>query len=147
MRLLTSSFYVSAILIDRTRTMDLLVGNRGFGAEAPDCDNGTSPESCTWLTWTTIGASGTEVPPSLAERDEMLVRAEIAVQASIFVLAVAGNGLVLGLLATMSRRKELGRMYTMIGHLSCADLFVAVFNLLPQVRTKTAIIILNQVSF
>ena len=115
--------------------MDSLAEQYSSWAEAPDCENATSPDSCTWLT--TIDVALTAVPPSLAERDEMLVRVEIAVQASIFVLAVAGNGLVLGLLATISRHKELGRMYTMIGHLSCADLFVALFNLLPQVQTSS----------
>jgi len=71
--------------------------------------------------------------PALARRDEALVSAEIGVQMAIFLLAVGGNGLVLGMLVAMSRSKDLGRMYTMIGHLSCADLFVAMFNLLPQV--------------
>jgi len=71
--------------------------------------------------------------PALARRDEALVSVEIGLQIVIFLLAVGGNGLVLGMLAAMSRRKDLGRMYTMIGHLSCADLFVAIFNLLPQV--------------
>jgi len=76
---------------------------------------------------------GRTLLPALARRDEALVSAEIGVQMVIFVLAVCGNGLVLGMLLAMSRRKDLGRMYTMIGHLSCADLFVALFNLLPQV--------------
>jgi len=119
---------------------DSTVGHFGSGAEAlPACDNRTSADVCTWLT--TMGAAVTDVLPALVERDEMLVRVEIAVQASIFVMAVAGNGLVLGLLATMSRRKELGRMYSMIGHLSCADLFVAMFNLLPQVGSTGTLII------
>ena len=73
-------------------------------------------------------------PPALTPRDEALVNAEIGVQAIILALALSGNGLVLGMLVAISRRKDLGRMYTMIGHLSCADLFVAVFNLLPQVQ-------------
>jgi hypothetical protein len=71
--------------------------------------------------------------PAFDVRDENLVRIEVAVQATIFALAVVGNGLVLVLLLMISRRKELGRMYTMIGHLSLADLFVAFFNILPQV--------------
>ena len=82
----------------------------------------------------TIDPKAADNLPSLAVRDETLARAEVAVQVSIFVMAVVGNGLVLGLLAAISRRKELSRMYTMIGHLSCADLFVALFNLLPQVQ-------------
>jgi len=72
--------------------------------------------------------------PALARRDEALVSVEIGIQIVIFLLAVGGNGLVLGMLVAMSRRKDLGRMYTMIGHLSCADLFVAICNLLPQVQ-------------
>jgi len=77
--------------------------------------------------------SGPTLWPALARRDEALVSVEIGVQMAIFLLAVGGNGLVLGMLVAMSRRKDLGRMYTMIGHLSCADLLVAIFNLLPQV--------------
>jgi len=76
---------------------------------------------------------GPTVWPAMVRRDEALVTAEVGVQIVIFLLAVGGNGLVLGMLVVMSRRKDLGRMYTMIGHLSCADLFVAMFNLLPQV--------------
>jgi len=83
------------------------------------------------------GVEGQTAWPALARRDEALVSAEIGVQAVILVLALSGNGLVLGLLAALSRRKDLGRMYTMIGHLSTADLFVAMFNLLPQVTRHT----------
>jgi len=65
-------------------------------------------------------------------RNEPLARAEVALMASIFFFAVLGNVAVLVMLRCLSRVKSLGRMYTMIGHLSCADLFVAIFNLLPQ---------------
>jgi len=82
---------------------------------------------------TSVADDGHTLWPAMARRDEALVTAEIGIQMAIFVLAVGGNGLVLGMLVAISRRKDLGRMYTMIGHLSCADLFVAMFNLLPQV--------------
>jgi len=88
--------------------------------------------STTQMTTADVDA-GRTLWPALARRDEALVTAEIGVQMAIFLLAVGGNGLVLGMLVALSRRKDLGRMYTMIGHLSCADLLVAMFNLLPQV--------------
>jgi len=95
-----------------------------------------------WTLTTTRTLSDTDAAmlPAMVRRDETLVSAEIGVQTIIFVMALGGNGLVLGMLVAISRRKELGRMYTMIGHLSCADLFVAMFNLLPQVRIATSII-------
>ena len=48
----------------------------------------------------------------------------------IFALAVIGNSVVLIVLGI--RRKKLSRMNLMIVHLSIADLFVAFFNVLPQ---------------
>lgn len=48
----------------------------------------------------------------------------------IFALAVVGNSVVLLVLAL--RGKKLSRMNLMIVHLSVADLFVAFFNVLPQ---------------
>ena len=65
-----------------------------------------------------------------AQRNEQLAKIEIAVQAAILFLAVFGNGLVLLVLGC--RRKKLSRMNLMIIHLSIADLFVAFFNVLPQ---------------
>jgi len=86
-----------------------------------------------YMTTPEVDVGGRTLWPALARRDEALVTAEIGVQMVIFLLAVGGNALVLGMLVVLSRRKDLGRMYTMIGHLSCADLLVAIFNLLPQV--------------
>ena len=63
-------------------------------------------------------------------RNEQLAKVEVAVQAAIFFLAVFGNGMVLFVLCL--RRKKLSRMNLMIVHLSIADLFVAFFNVLPQ---------------
>lgn len=76
-----------------------------------------------------VQATGPSVSPP---RDETLAAIEIGVQCTVLGLTVAGNTAVLTMILSMSRHKELGRMYTMIGHLSCADLFVATFNLLPQ---------------
>ena len=70
----------------------------------------------------------TVAPPG--SRDEELAKIEIIVQAVILFLAVFGNGLVLLILCT--RHKKLSRMNMMIVHLSIADLFVAFFNVLPQ---------------
>ena len=63
-------------------------------------------------------------------RDEFLVKIEITIQAAILFLAVLGNSLVL--LVLCLRRKKLSRMNLLIVHLSLADLFVAIFNVLPQ---------------
>ncbi|XP_064646633.1 cephalotocin receptor 1-like isoform X2 [Lineus longissimus] len=63
-------------------------------------------------------------------RDENLVKIEISVTAIIFILAFAGNSIVLLVLAL--RKKKLSRMHMFIMHLSLADLFVAFFNVLPQ---------------
>lgn len=67
------------------------------------------------------------LPPG---RDEELAKIEVAVQALIFFMAVVGNGIVL--LVLFTRSKKLSRMNMMIVHLSIADLFVAFFNVLPQ---------------
>ena len=71
----------------------------------------------------------TEAPPYYG-RDENFAKVEIIVQAIILFLAVFGNGVVLFIFLT--RRKKLSRMNLMIVHLSIADLFVAFFNILPQ---------------
>ena len=63
-------------------------------------------------------------------RNEELAKLEIAVQGLILFLAILGNGIVL--LVLFFKRKNLSRMNLMIIHLSCADLFVAFFNVLPQ---------------
>ncbi|KAK2151348.1 hypothetical protein LSH36_366g00012 [Paralvinella palmiformis] len=63
-------------------------------------------------------------------RNEELAKVEIAVQAVILALAVSGNVIVLMVLA--ARRRKLSRMNVLIVHLSLADLFVAFFNVLPQ---------------
>ena len=79
--------------------------------------------------------NGTMAPPSgnsTASRDEGLARVEIILQGVIFALAVFGNGLVLAILFFRLKGKKLSRMNTMIMHLSIADLFVAFFNILPQ---------------
>ena len=65
-------------------------------------------------------------------RDGMLAKLEISVLAIIFILAVLGNGTVLFALWMSSRKKKLSRMNLLIMHLSIADLFVAFFNVLPQ---------------
>ena len=87
-----------------------------------------STENETFLSpLSTHGNNFTEAPN---QRDEDLAKVEIAVQAAIFSLAVIGNILVLVALAC--RHKKLHRMQILILHLSIADLFVAFFNVLPQ---------------
>jgi len=74
-------------------------------------------------------------------RDERLAAVEIAVQMVILCAAVIGNVLVLVVVLVVVRRRDtpatsstppLSRMNRMIVHLSTADLFVAFFNVLPQ---------------
>ncbi|ELT90337.1 hypothetical protein CAPTEDRAFT_44722, partial [Capitella teleta] len=65
------------------------------------------------------------------QRNEDLAKIEVTVQAIIFILAVVSNSLVLVILLCV-RRKRLNRVYLMMVHLTCADLFVAFFNVLPQ---------------
>ena len=81
----------------------------------------TAPSNTTFNVTTTM--------PSIS-RNEDLAKIEIAVQAAILFLAVFGNSLVLIVLRL--RRKKLSRMNLLIVHLSLADLFVAFFNILPQ---------------
>ncbi|GFS11177.1 annetocin receptor [Elysia marginata] len=64
------------------------------------------------------------------DRDENVALIEVSVSATILCLAIVGNVCVLISLA--NRRKRLSRMHLMILHLSLADLFVAFFNVLPQ---------------
>ncbi|CAG5130245.1 unnamed protein product, partial [Candidula unifasciata] len=63
-------------------------------------------------------------------RDEGIAVIEMAVSATILFLAIAGNCCVI--LSLAIKRKHLSRMHLMILHLSLADLFVAFFNVLPQ---------------
>jgi len=85
-------------------------------------------------------------------RDERLLAVEIAVQLVILCAAVVGNVIVLVVVLLVVRRRQvsvvhhtdtsccfiasgasqLSRMNRMIVHLSTADLFVAFFNVLPQ---------------
>ena len=79
---------------------------------------------------TNCNITGMPSNQSTLVRDEELAKFEVAVQAIIFALAVIGNSIVL--LVLFSRHKKLSRMNLMIVHLSVADLFVAFFNVLPQ---------------
>uniref|UniRef100_X2B6Y5 G-protein coupled receptors family 1 profile domain-containing protein n=1 Tax=Capitella teleta TaxID=283909 RepID=X2B6Y5_CAPTE len=79
---------------------------------------------------TSNSTMNSSVTPSVA-RDEQLARVEVAVQATIFAMAVVGNLFVL--IAILNRRRiKCHRMQVLIAHLSLADLFVAFFNVLPQ---------------
>lgn len=70
------------------------------------------------------------MPSSNPGRDEELAKVEVTVQALILIVTVCGNGLVL--VSLVLRRKHLTRMDIMMVHLASADLFVACFNVLPQ---------------
>ena len=75
-----------------------------------------------------VSANGTE--SGFFDRDEELAKVEIALQSTILYLALFGNVVVLVVLRL--RRQKLTRMQWFIVHLSLADIFVAVFNTLPQ---------------
>uniref|UniRef100_A0A8D0B632 Vasopressin V2 receptor n=1 Tax=Salvator merianae TaxID=96440 RepID=A0A8D0B632_SALMN len=64
------------------------------------------------------------------DRDDALAQAEIALLASIFLLATLSNGLVLG--ALFHRGHQATPMHHFIRHLCLADLTVAFFQVLPQ---------------
>uniref|UniRef100_A0ABM5FCQ9 Vasopressin V2 receptor n=1 Tax=Pogona vitticeps TaxID=103695 RepID=A0ABM5FCQ9_9SAUR len=64
------------------------------------------------------------------DRDDTLAQAEIAILASIFLLATLSNGLVLG--ALFRRGHRVTPMHHFIRHLCLADLTVALFQVLPQ---------------
>lgn len=64
------------------------------------------------------------------QRNEDLAKIEIAVSGIILYFAVFGNVFVL--IVLKCRRGKLSRMQWFIVHLSMADLFVAFFNVLPQ---------------
>ncbi|XP_048343658.1 vasopressin V2 receptor [Sphaerodactylus townsendi] len=71
----------------------------------------------------------TSLSPS-DDRDGTLAQGEIAILASIFLLATLSNGLVLGALSRHNRRAM--PMHRFIRHLCLADLTVALFQVLPQ---------------
>ena len=77
-----------------------------------------------------MDSNNTNTTHSNPTRDEGLARLEISIQSTIFFLAVFGNATVVCVLC--SCRKKLKRMDLLIMHLSLADLFVAFFNILPQ---------------
>ena len=64
------------------------------------------------------------------ERNERLAEIEVAISATILVLAVVGNSIVV--VSLMIKRGKLSRMHLMMLHLSLADLSVAFFQVLPQ---------------
>ena len=81
--------------------------------------------------WTVeSGMNSSTTPDTGCGRNNDLAKIEIAVQATILAIAVFGNLTVLLVLGT--RKKKLSRMNMMIMHLSLADLFVAFFNVLPE---------------
>lgn len=83
--------------------------------------------------WTAVGnLNMTSLAPRL--RSAQLAAVEMSVLATVFCLTVIGNVLVLIVLVGGGRK--LTRMTVMIVHLSCADLFVAFFNVLPQLSWK-----------
>ncbi|XP_032204763.1 vasopressin V1a receptor [Mustela erminea] len=75
-------------------------------------------------------APGGGLSPPGDVRDEELAKAEIAVLAVTFVVAVLGNSSVLVALHRTPRKTS--RMHLFIRHLSLADLAVAFFQVLPQ---------------
>uniref|UniRef100_A0A2C9K3Z5 G-protein coupled receptors family 1 profile domain-containing protein n=1 Tax=Biomphalaria glabrata TaxID=6526 RepID=A0A2C9K3Z5_BIOGL len=66
----------------------------------------------------------------MADINRDLQKVEIAVLATILYMALFGNGVVL--LVLRLRPQKLSRMQWFIAHLAFADIFVALFNVLPQ---------------
>ena len=67
--------------------------------------------SSSWITWTE--APTTAVVDRFSTRDRTLVRAEVAVQAVIFVVAVVGNALVIVALWLQARERQIRRRLTL----------------------------------
>ncbi|XP_045645637.1 vasopressin V1a receptor [Ursus americanus] len=103
------------------------------GPAAVSADN-----SSQWWPLSAGGANSSREAEALGEgrsppgdvRDEELAKAEIAVLAVTFVVAVLGNSSVLVALHRTPRKTS--RMHLFIRHLSLADLAVAFFQVLPQ---------------
>ena len=70
--------------------------------------------------------------PAPGSRDPSIAVVEVSVLATIFLMALVSNGLVLVALNRQLRRKPSSRMYRLMYHLSIADLLVAILNILPQ---------------
>ncbi|XP_077185798.1 vasopressin V2 receptor [Paroedura picta] len=75
-----------------------------------------------------LTTNGSLIPAD--DRDHALARGEIAILASVFLLATLSNGLVLG--ALFRRGQRALPMHRFILHLCLADLTVALFQVLPQ---------------
>lgn len=84
--------------------------------------------------WTEVTSNRTtsSVWYGLLNRDEYLAAVEIGIQSLILCVALSSNCLVFVVLRYSRRCHKLSRMNMMIGHLAAADLFVAFFNVLPQ---------------
>ncbi|GFR89411.1 conopressin receptor [Elysia marginata] len=80
--------------------------------------------------FSTITPDNVSQSPVVMDFNEGLRKAEIGVLAAILYLALFGNGIVL--LVLRLRRQKLSRMQWFIAHLAIADMFVAFFNVLPQ---------------
>ncbi|XP_078511657.1 isotocin receptor-like [Lissotriton helveticus] len=91
---------------------------------------GTSDESGTLFQSRLLNFTNRSEPAGRSDRDEQLARVEIAVLGVIFLIAAAGNLILI--LVLWRRRKKLSRMYVFMLHLSIADLVVAFFQVLPQ---------------
>jgi hypothetical protein len=77
---------------------------------------------------------------TFVSRDMRLVVAGLVLLSLTCVTSMVGNGLILARLRRLARQpgKTLGRMNTMVLHLCIADLFVATFNVLPQIGRLSA---------
>ncbi|XP_046351795.1 cephalotocin receptor 1-like [Haliotis cracherodii] len=92
---------------------------------AMEADNGTVTYSLS-----ETHNSSTSNTTRLGGRSEELAKVEIAVQSIILYFAIFGNLFVLIVLRL--RKQKLTRMQCFIVHLSLADIFVGIFNVLPQ---------------
>ncbi|XP_058488064.1 oxytocin receptor [Solea solea] len=84
----------------------------------------------TWRNSSLLNSSGGSNQTNPLKRNEEVAKVEVTVLALVLFLALAGNLCVL--LAIHSTKHSQSRMYYFMKHLSIADLFVAIFQVLPQ---------------
>ncbi|KAH9523830.1 copper transport protein ctr1 [Bulinus truncatus] len=91
------------------------------------------------------GTNSTQEVSYMDGVDRDLQKVEIAVLATILYMALFGNGVVL--LVLRLRRQKLSRMQWFIAHLAFADIFVALFNVMPQlINDVTSVFLADDVT-
>lgn len=106
--------------------------------EMTEASSGRTMSNCTDSNCSGVVESkcnDTILPENNDQRDEYLANWELVTLAAMFVIAVAGNSLVITALYLRRHdtpKRRLARIYFFILHLSIADLLTALLNVLPQ---------------